>query len=875
MIASRRTLSTAAALLLIGVAAMAQNAIKVQVQNIVAEGEQFTVSFIIESGENGRPEGFSWDCGDDFQKVWGPQTGTSTSTSIYNGKVSTSSQYTYSYILMARSVGKFTLPAASATIGGKLISSAPKQIEVVRDEDASAGESSSQSQAKSPQQQYDVSSRDLFMRLSLSRSEAVVGESITATLKLYQKVDISGVDDIKFPSFKGFWSQTLETPTNINFQREVLGDKIYNSAVLRSWVLVPQQKGELTIEPAELTCLVNIRVQSRSNSIMDLFFDDNVRSVRKRLFTPEVRIRVSELPQGAPESFSGGVGRFSLKASVSRDSLKAHDAGSLTVTISGNGNVSLLEAPKVTLPPDFEAYDVKVNENTSSGGTSGSKTFEFPFIPRSHGSFEIPPVKWSYYDIGKGKYVTLESDPIRVEVAPAENSLSAGTPSGGLRLPEKNGVKTLSEDIRYIRTAVPSLSKGSRMLSDGAAYPALLIIMVLGTAGYYLLSLRSSRRRADVAGMRGRRAAKMAMKRLARSKEYLDKGLDSAFYEELHKSLLGFAADKFNLSQEELGREGISLRLKGSGVPEDAADEFASLVEACEFARYSPAAGDSALREHYDKAVKLISMLESTIKKGRNTSRATMAIALLLSFGAAGHANAAGQSADSLWRAGTEAYADGRFQEAAAAWSKLQQEGWQGATLSYNLGNALFKTGNLSGAILSYERALKADPSLADARNNLEYANSLVQDRIETVPEFLLKSWARSLCYSLGPNTWAVLSLLLFAAFCLLVLAFLLQGTPSGRKKGFFGALAALALFGLTCGFALWQKNDFKASDKAIVTAPVVSVRNSPTGSSAKDLFVLHEGTKVRVKDKVGDYCDIVISDGRQGWVRSSEIEVI
>ena len=267
------------AIVLAQTASWAQGSIKVQAQNIVAAGEQFSVSFVIESSKDGKPSEFDWDCGSDFQLVWGPQTGTSTSTFINNGKVTTSSQYTYSYIVTARKTGKFILPSATARIGGNVISSSPKTIEVVAGDDSSPSSSGAAAGSGSSKSinHSDVASSDLFMRLSLSRSSAVLGEPVTATLKLYQKSDISGFEDIKFPSFKGFWSQTLEAPSNINFQREVVGEKIYNSAVLRSWVLVPQQTGELPIEAAELTCLVNIRIQSRSNSIFDSFFDDNVR----------------------------------------------------------------------------------------------------------------------------------------------------------------------------------------------------------------------------------------------------------------------------------------------------------------------------------------------------------------------------------------------------------------------------------------------------------------------------------------------------------------------------------------------------------------------------------------------------------------------
>ena len=200
-----------------------------------------------------------------------------------------------------------------------------------------------------------------------------MGEPIEATLKLYQRVNIAGFEDARFPAFNGFWSQEVEAPTNIEFQRENVNGNIYYSAVLRKYVLIPQQSGTITIDPAELVCVVNVRVSPTGGaSIFDSFFEDQ-RTIRKRVMTEPYTVNVSPLPAGAPPTFGGGVGKFGISASLSKDSLMTHEAASLTVTIKGKGNVSLLEAPDVSFPPDMEVYDMKVSEKTdkSTGGTSG------------------------------------------------------------------------------------------------------------------------------------------------------------------------------------------------------------------------------------------------------------------------------------------------------------------------------------------------------------------------------------------------------------------------------------------------------------------------------------------------------------------------
>ena len=235
----------------------------------------------------------------------------------------------------------------------------------------------------------------------------------------------------------------------------------------------------------------------------------------------------------------------------------------------------------------------------------------------------------------------------------------------------------------------------------------------------------------------------------------------------------------------------------------------------------------------------------------------------------------AGAPADSLWDAGVAAYSDGRYYEAAVIWQALAESGKESPVLFYNIGNAFFKQSNYPQAIINYERALKLDPSYSDARFNLEYANGFVQDKIEPVPEFILKSIARKLCYVLGSDAWAVLFLVFLAAALAMAVMFLLSSSVGRRRTGFYCGIVFLLLSLASLGFSLWQRSDYMDSDDAIVTAPVSAVKSSPGDGSAKDLFVIHEGTKVKVLDEVGGWKNISLADGRQGWMMSRDMEVI
>ena len=559
-------------------------------------------------------------------------------------------------------------------------------------------------------------------------------------------------------------------------------------------------------------------------------------------------------------------------------------------------------------------YTVKYSDNVKVGTAtvtvtgkgqfsgSGSKTFEYPFIPRSAGEFTIEPVEYSYYDVNAGKYVTLKTEPMKLKVVKGKASDASSTVlSPGV---ERRDVKSLAGDIRFISTKKPYFRKEGSFFVLSPLFWALTALLLLAALALVLALRKAAAMKADVALTKNRKATKMARKRLKQAGDYLDKNLYTAFYEELHKALLGFTSDKLSMDMSELSKENIAAALTEGGVSEETTKAFTDLLDSCEFARYSPDAGHDAMQTHYDGAVKVISDIDSSYRthhRARNGAGAAV-IALLLCLGLSMNANAqqnegalvlnvsdsssssstfvpvltpkeeavpdisvedfAGAPADSLWDAGVAAYSDGRYYEAAVI-------------LFYNIGNAFFKQSNYPQAIIYYERALKLDPSYSDARFNLEYANGFVQDKIEPVPEFILKSIARKLCYVLGSDAWAVLFLVFLAAALAMAVMFLLSSSVGRRRTGFYCGIVFLLLSLASLGFSLWQRSDYMDSDDAIVTAPVSAVKSSPGDGSAKDLFVIHEGTKVKVLDEVGGWKNISLADGRQGWMMSRDMEVI
>lgn len=865
-----RKLFISIVLLLSALAVYAQTSIQVQSHKVVSIDEQFNVTFVIEGA---KPTDFSWDPGADFDLVWGPQQGRSTSVQIINGKRTESSQTTYSYILRPLKAGKFTLARANAKVKGNEIYSDPHVIEVVSS-GSSSGQSSQPSQsqpARQQAQQGSISDSDIFLRLSLSRSEVVVGEPVIATITLYQRVNVSGFEGVSFPSFNGFWSQEIEAPSNIEFQRETYDGQIYNAAVLRKFLLIPQHQGQLRIDPAELVCLVSVRVSSGGNSIFDGFFDE-YRNVRKKVQTKPVTVNVSPLPAGAPASFGGGVGEFSISASVSKDSLKTHEAASLVVTVSGKGNVALLEAPKVSFPPDMEVYDTKVTSSIAPGGMSGTRRYEYPFIPRSYGDFVIEPIKYSYYDVNQKKYVTLETQPMDLKVLKGnESAVSATVVAPGI---SQKDVKNLDSDIRYINVKDPLLVAKGHFLVGSGLFWAIVLLLVAAAAALWMLLRCMAARKADIAGTRNRKATKMALKRLQLAGTFLKQNLYTAFYEELHKALLGFISDKLTIPVAELSRDRITDALDEGNVPEEYIRTFIDILDACEFARYSPSTGNDAMAAHYTAAADVISAIDSSMKTKRSGSRPAMLALLLLIMPFAAHAQ---QDAyvDSLWNAANAAYAEGRWDAAASGYEMISDMGLESAALYCNTGNAYAKSGNVPMAILYYERALKADPSYEDAAYNLALMNSRIQDRIDPVPEFFFTKWLKDISYIMASDAWAVTALVLLGLTLAMFLLFLLAPSVAGRRTGFFTGVVLLVFMCFALGFSVSQKKEYMDADKAIVMRPVVSVKSSPSAEASKDLFILHEGTKVTVLDQVGAWNNISLADGRQGWLPASDMERI
>ena len=330
-----------------------------------------------------------------------------------------------------------------------------------------------------------------------------------------------------------------------------------------------------------------------------------------------------------------------------------------------------------------------------------------------------------------------------------------------------------------------------------------------------------------------------------------------------------------NIPVAELSRDRISEALLAGNVAESSVNAFIGVLDACEYARYAPSAGTDAMAAHYEEALEIISTIDSDMKSKKTTTKSA-ALALVLLMTSALSAQAEGTVyVDSLWNDANMAYAEGRWSDAVNGYEQISDLGLESAALYCNTGDAFFKDGNIPMAILYYEKALKLDPSYSDARYNLDLLNQMIQDRIDAVPEFIFKAWLRDICYIMDSDSWAITFLVLLTLTLAMGLMFVLAPTVAARRTGFFTGIVTLLFALFAISFSIWQKADYESADAAIVMRPVTSVKSSPSSEASMDLFILHEGTKVRVLDTVGSWNNIELAGGRQGWIRSSDIAVI
>lgn len=576
---------------------------------VVEAGEQFQVSFTVNAnGSNFQAPDFG-----NLTVLMGPSTSSSSSIQIINGQMSQTYNLTYTYIVQASKEGNATVGPASVDVKRKTYSTSPVTIEVVKGQAAGsppATTGNGTNQAAS-EKNSDIPADEIFVRIIVDKKEAYQGEPIAVTLKLFSKYTVSGLENLNLPSFNGFFKQDIEIPDLNSLQRENINGEIFLTGVLRKFVLYPQKSGNIEIDSYMLDVLLQQRVASRSRSVFDDFFGPSYQTVKKRLVSNQPVVRVKPHPAGKPESFEGAVGNFSIEAKVDKTEAKTDDAISYKITLSGTGNLKLVELTPPVFPTDFEVYDPKVNSNfkNTTAGQSGSKSWEYLIIPRHDGQFTLPPLEFSYFDPASARYKTLQTKEFTLTIAKGNNQETTGVVTGV----KKEDIRYVGSDIRYIKNVENIEKAGKPFFNSREFYFIYLLSSVL-----FLLALvvmrRQIKQNADVANMRKRKANKMAIKRLKLAAIAMKQNNVATFYNETANGLWGYLGHKLGMATSDLTLDNVQNKLASLQIDEQLVAELRELLEHCEFARFAPPQQHSGLETFYNRAIRLITQIDEKIK---------------------------------------------------------------------------------------------------------------------------------------------------------------------------------------------------------------------------------------------------------------------
>jgi hypothetical protein len=567
----------------------------------VSVGEQFEVDFTM----NGGGTHFSQPDFHDFEVLSGPSM-ESSFTSV-NG-VSTMS-IGYGFILAAKKEGTFTIDEAAVVMNGHTLTTSPIKITV---KGHAAAQQVQQSQAAAPDDNNSkVDTKDLakliFVRAVTDKTRAYVGEQIKVYYKLYiRSVGLLGGQPDKAPDLNGFWNQDVQSKGPNTWKSEVYKGARYNVTTIKQSMLFPQHAGDLSIDPLTMTLVARIPFKDQFDNPFGNFKD-----VKYQVKSQPVIIHALALPTaGKPIDFTGAVGNYTVYSDVDKKELKANETLNYTIDVSGTGNLSLINSPKITTPVDVEKYDPKTNDHivVDSNGVSGSRQFSYLLIPRHQGSFTLNPVEFTYFNPSTQKYVTVPTKPftIKVDKGDAQANVPAFNSS------EQQDIKLLGSDIRYIKTASADAFKDGEGFYGSALYYILLLLGPVLFIGALFYRRWMTEYNSDIVRVRSREASRMAAKHLAFAQKELTAGNRSAFYDAVAKGLYGYLSDKLNIPVSDLNKENIVTQLEARKLDNAIITQLVDTMDLCEMARFAPVTGISE-QQVFDKAKNTINEIEDKI----------------------------------------------------------------------------------------------------------------------------------------------------------------------------------------------------------------------------------------------------------------------
>lgn len=582
--------------------------IAVSVPSHVSAGENFRLSYTINTQDVDDFRAGTIPSG--LELIAGPYTSQQSSYQMVNGHTSSSSSITFTYTLYAAKNGTFTIPSAHARVNGHNIYSRAVRVTV-------SGKARNNGGAPKMHQDDDrgqepamraagsaITSKDLFIKVTANKQRVHEQEPILLTYKVYTLVDLSQLEG-KMPDLTGFHSQEIPLPQQKSFHIERVNGRAYRAVTWSQYLMYPQMTGTLKIP--SITFKGIVVEENRNVDPFEAFLNggSGYVEVKRNIVAPGLTVQVDPLPS-KPADFSGGVGKFNISAQLSKKEVRAGDPVTLRVVIGGTGNLKLIKQPVVNFPKDFDKYDPKVTDKTklTSSGVGGNMVYDFLIVPRNQGKYTIPSVTFTYYDTDANTYKTLKTTPFTITVAPGDG---------------KGSTESFDDpkdyDIHNIKTGDTTLHQMDKFFYGSPAYWISLLFLLTAFIILLIVFRKRALDNANIVKMRGKRASKIARKRLKKASQLMFLHKPEEFYDEVLRTLWEYVGYKLNIAPEKLSRENIKGNLSSHNVPDDSIDKFIAALDECEFERYAPGDASGNMEKTFQYAMTAIMEIEEVMNK--------------------------------------------------------------------------------------------------------------------------------------------------------------------------------------------------------------------------------------------------------------------
>ena len=843
---------------LLGLVSYAQG-LRVSAPSHVSTGENFRLVYVI--GTQDASDIHMGNIPEALELITGPFRSSQSSYQVINGHASSSSSTTYTFILCATKSGTYTIPAATVVANGHRYTSHAVKINVTgKSVSANSTPKMHESGAGEPRMRSAgsaISGKDLFIKVTASKNKVYEQEPVVLTYKVYTLVDLNELKG-DMPDLTGFHTLEVPLPQQKSFHIENYNGRPYRCVTWSQYIMYPQMHGALKIP--SIVFKGSIVQQNKNVDPVEAFFNGGSAyvEVKKDIVAPGLTLNVLPLPAKLT-NFSGGVGTFNISAQLNKTDIRSNDPFTLRVVISGRGNLKLIKQPTVKFPKDFDKYDPKITDKTkiTGNGLEGNMIYDFIAVPRNQGTYTIPSVEFVYFDTNTNSYKTIKTQPFTIDVKKGSG--------------ESSSVDDFSEDmknkdIRQIKDGEQNITDMEHPFFNSASYwIVLLVLILLSVVIAYMLNKFVASMNDTTRKIKG--ANRIALKRLRKADELMLHGDKASFYEEVLKALMGYVEEKFSLSAEECSHENIQKVLIERNIDSKVVADFINIIEVCEMEHYLPSSTANNMNEIFEKTMNTVTAIENTLKSKKRSisNKATLLIlALLLTVPAYSITK---ENADSE-------YKKGNYQQAIKDYEELLKSG-KSAELYYNLGNAYYRTDNITLAILSYERSSLLSPGDDDIQFNLKLARSKTIDKISAEPQMILEQWALCVVDMMKMDTWGVMSVVALAIALASLLVYLFSRKLLMRKIGFSSSIIMLLLAIVSYSCAYSQQKRYEDRSGAIVIAPSVQLKKTPDNNGA-NAAVIHEGTKVEIiDDSMKEWKHVRLGDDRDGWLHISQIERI